>query len=113
MSDEVEQLEKALSGKDENSFIEIALNHTNEQRVKLRADYQEKYGRDLLKDIESKFSGDLKTVMTGVFQSPAEFDADLLYFAMKGLGCDKEVITEVLCFRSCFIRWKKRYKFFS
>ena len=100
MSDEVEQLEKAVSGKDENSFIEIALNHTNEQRVKLRADYQEKYGRDLLKDIESKFSGDLKTVMIGVFQSPAEFDADLLYFAMKGLGCDKEVITEVLCFRS-------------
>ena len=43
MSDEVEQLEKAVSGKDENSFIEIALNHTNEQRVKLRADYQEKY----------------------------------------------------------------------
>ena len=31
--------------------------------------------------------------------TPAEYDADLLYTAMKGIGSDKDVITEVLCFR--------------
>ena len=100
MSEEVEELEKAVSGKDENAFIDITLKHSNEQRVKLREDYQSKYSKDLLKDIESSFKGDFKTVMTGLYQSPAEYDADLLYFAMKGIGCDKEVITEVLCFRT-------------
>ena len=38
--------------------------------------------------------------MTGLYHSPAEYDADLLYMAMKGIGYDKEVITEVLCFRT-------------
>ena len=100
MSDEVEQLEKVVSGKDESGFVDFTLNHSNDQRVKLRQDYQSKYSRDLLKDIDSKFGGDFKTVMTALYQSPVEFDADLLYKAMKGIGCDKEVITEVLCFRT-------------
>ena len=100
MSDEIEQLEKAVSGKDENAFIEFTLNHSNEQRVKLREDYQSKNSQDLLNDIDKNFDGDFKTVMIGLYQTPAEFDADLLYKAMKGIGCDKEVITEVLCFRT-------------
>ena len=60
MSEEVEELEKAVSGKDENAFIDITLKHSNEQRVKLREDYQSKYSKDLLKDIESNFKGDFK-----------------------------------------------------
>ena len=100
MSEEVEELEKAVSAKDENAFIDVTLKHSNEERVKLREEYQSKYSRELLKDIESKFGGDFRTVMIGLYQSPAEFDAELLYKAMKGIGCDKEVITEVLCFRS-------------
>ena len=100
MSDEIEQLEKAVSGKDEQGIITFTLNHSNEQRVKLRADYQAKYSKDLLKDFESKFKGEFKDILIGLYKSPAEYDADLLYNAMKGIGSDKEVITEVLCFRS-------------
>ena len=100
MSDEIEQLEKAVSGKDEEGIITFTLNHSNEQRVKLRADYQAKYNKDLLKDFESNFKSDFKEVLIGLYKSPSEYDADLLYNAMKGIGSDKEVITEVLCFRS-------------
>ena len=100
MSDEIEQLEKAVSGKDEQGIITFTLNHSNEQRVKLRADYQAKYSKDLLKDFESKFKGEFKDILIGLYKSPVEYDADLLYNAMKGIGSDKEVITEVLCFRS-------------
>ena len=100
MSDEIEQLEKAVSGKDEQGIITFTLNHSNEQRVKLRADYQEKYSKDLLTDFESNFKGEFKDILIGLYKSPAEYDADLLYNAMKGIGSDKEVITEVLCFRS-------------
>ena len=99
MSDEVEQLEKAISGKDEEAMITFTLNHSTDQRVKLREDYQTKYNKDLLKDLESNFKKDFKEVLVGLYKSPAEYDADLLYNAMKGLGSDKEVMTEVLCFR--------------
>lgn len=97
---EVEELEKAVTGKDEKSIVEISLKHTNAERVKLREDYQAKYGRDLIKDLDSKFSSDLKNALLGLYKTSAEFDADLLYNAMKGVGSDKDVMTEVVCFRS-------------
>ena len=100
MADELEQLEKIITGKDEESFIAFTLNHSNDELVKLRTDYQAKFSREFLKDLESNFSGDFLNVMKGLYKSPAEYDADLLYEAMKGIGSDKEVITEVLSFRS-------------
>lgn len=100
MSDELEQLENLIKGKDENGIITFILNHSNDELVKLRSDYQAKNSKDLIKELESKFSGDFKNVIVALFKDPVEYDADLLYNAMKGLGSDKNVITEVLCFRS-------------
>lgn len=100
MTDELEQLEKAVMGNDENTLATITLNHSNAERVKLRADYQAKFGRDLLKDFDSKLKKDFKSCMEGLYKDPVEYDADLLYTAMKGIGSDKEVMTEVLCFRT-------------
>ena len=97
---EVEELEKAITSKNDDEITKITLNHTNAQRVKLREDYQAKYSRDLIKDLEDKFSGEFRDCLVGLYKSPAEFDADLLYNAMKGAGSDKEVMTEVVCFRS-------------
>ena len=97
---EVEELEKAITSKNDDEITKITLNHTNAQRVKLREDYQAKYSRDLIKDLEDKFSGEFRDCLVGLYKSPAEFDADLLYYAMKGAGSDKEVMTEVVCFRS-------------
>jgi annexin A7/11 len=100
MSDELEQFEKAVMANDESTLVNITVSHSNEERVKLRADYKAKFGRDLLKDFESKLKSDFKECMLGLYKPPAEYDADLLYFAMKGIGSDKEVITEVLSFRT-------------
>jgi hypothetical protein len=99
MSDTLDKLEAAVTGKDENALIDIAINNTNAQRVKLRDDYKAKFGRDLLDDFKKNFKSDFLDTVTGVFKTPAEYDADLLYTAMKGIGSDKNVITEVLCFR--------------
>jgi len=100
MSDEVDKLEAAVTGKDENYFIELTSNKTNAERVKLRDDYKAKFGRDLLEDFEKNFKSDFLETLIGVFKSPEEYDADLLYKAMKGIGSDKDIITEVLCFRN-------------
>jgi len=100
MSDELDKLEAAVTGKDENYFIELTSNKTNAERVKLRDDYKAKFGRDLLEDFEKNFKSEFLETLIGIFKSPEEYDADLLYKAMKGIGSDKDIITEVLCFRN-------------
>ena len=100
MSDELDKLEAAVTGKDENFFIELSLNKTNSERVKLSDDYKAKFGRDLLEDFGKNFKSDFLETLIGIFKTPAEYDADLLYNAMKGIGSDKDIITEVLCFRN-------------
>ena len=100
MSDELDKLEAAVTGKDENFFIELSLNKTNSERVKLRDDYKAKFGRDLLEDFGKNFKSDFLETLIGIFKTPAEYDADLLYNAMKGIGSNKDIITEVLCFRN-------------
>ena len=100
MSDELEQFEKALMSKDEKTLVSLTTKHTNEERVKLRADYQAKFGRDLLKDFDSKLGSDFKNCMVGLYKPADEYNADLLYYAMKGIGSNKEVISEVLSFGS-------------
>ncbi len=100
MSDELEQLEKILNDKDEDALITFTLNHSKDQRVKIRADYQTKFNKDLLEDFKSNFKSDFLNVLTALYKDSVEYDADLLYLAMKGIGSNKEVITEVLCFRT-------------
>lgn len=52
MSDTIDKLEAAVTAKDENALIDITINHTNAERVKMRDDYKAKFGRDLLEDFE-------------------------------------------------------------
>ena len=100
MSDKLDELEQAIKDKKEDTITSFTLNHSNAQLVKIRGDYQTKFGRDLLKDFESNFKSDFLNVITSLYKEPVEYDADLLYLAMKGIGSDKSVITEVLCFRT-------------
>ena len=55
MSDTIDKLEAAITAKDENALIDITINHTNAERVKMRDDYKAKFGRDLLEDFEKNF----------------------------------------------------------
>ena len=100
MSEALDELEKAINEKNEQALIDITSKNTTSERVKLREDYKAKFGRDLLEDFEKNFKSDFLETIIGVFKSPAEYDADLLYKAMKGIGSDKDIITEVLCFRN-------------
>ena len=100
MSDEVEQIGTALKSKDESTMVQITLKYSNTERLKLRENYKIKFNKDLLVDIEKYMKNDLKTALLALYQDPVEYDSFLLYKAMKGLGSDKDVISEVLCFRS-------------
>ena len=100
MSDEVSQLEEDLKNKDKSNLTTFTLSHSNAERVKLREEYQKKTGRDLLQDIEKNTSSDFRNVLLAVYKDPVEYDADSLYTAMKGIGSDKDAITEIICFRT-------------
>ena len=100
MVDELNKLEIALKSKNEIEITSIALNHPNSERVKLREEYKKKFGKDLLQDIEEYTSSDYQTTLLALYKEPVEYDADLLYNAMKGIGSDKEILTEIVCFRS-------------
>jgi len=100
MSETLDQLESAVKDKNEEIIISITQNYTNEERVKLREDYKVKFGRDLLEDFSNNFKDEFLKTIIGVFQSPIEYDVDLLHKSLDKFISDKDIITEVICFRS-------------
>ena len=101
MSDDLTQLEAALTSKKGEDVTTITLKYpTNAKRVKLREEYQKKFGRDLIQDIDKNMGSDLKNTLMAMYKDPVEYDTDLLYFAMKGVGTNEQTMTDVLCFRS-------------
>lgn len=98
--EELTKLETALKSKDENTITEISISHSNAERVKLREDYKSKFNRELLEDIQKNMKGDLCTLLISIYRDPVEYDAELLYRAMKGIGTDDDILIEVICFRS-------------
>jgi annexin A7/11 len=100
MSEILDQLEAVINDKNEEFLITLVQEHTNEELLKLREDYKAKFGRDLLEDFSKSFSNEFLITITGVFQTPIEYDTDLLYKALDKFASDKDIITEVICFRS-------------
>ncbi|KAH9492459.1 Annexin A13 [Bulinus truncatus] len=62
--------------------------------------YNELYKKDLVEDLDSELSGDLKETVLGLMMPLVEFDAYILNKAMKGLGTDESVLTTVICSKS-------------
>ena len=56
--------------------------------------------KDLISELNSELSGGLKKLCAGLCMSPADFDAMNLNKAIKGLGTDEQVLTEIICTRS-------------
>lgn len=50
--------------------------------------------------MKSELSGGLKKLSVGLCMSPCDFDAMNLNKAIKGLGTDEQVLTEIICTRS-------------
>mmetsp|Transcript_5263 Transcript_5263/g.6031 ORF Transcript_5263/g.6031 Transcript_5263/m.6031 type:complete len:327 (-) Transcript_5263:115-1095(-) len=56
--------------------------------------------RDMVKDIKGDTSGKYEDVLVGCVTPLAALDAKYLHKAIKGLGTDENVLTEILCTRS-------------
>ena len=94
-----EELKQGLKIKGD-ILINFILSKTNKERQQIRVAYKVCCGTDLLEDIDKNLSDNFQRTVRALFQRPAEYDAESLYYGMKGLGTDEDVLIEILCTRS-------------
>ncbi|XP_054906694.1 annexin A1a [Poeciliopsis prolifica] len=107
-------LEKAIKtkGVDEHTIIDILVRRSNDQRQKIKEVYQQAYGKPLETDLKKALKGELEEVVLALLKTPAQYDAQQLKLAMKGLGTDEDTLIEILASRTNrqVLDMKKAYK---
>ena len=98
LESECEALKNSLKEKGDK-LINFILTKTNKERQVIREGYKACWGRDLLDDIKNNLHHNFKRTVRALFQRPAEYDAETLYYAMKGIGTDEDTLIEILCTR--------------
>jgi len=101
-SKEAENLKIAMqgTGTNDNLLIDVLTSCDRSQRQRIAEAYQQKYNKDLLKDLKSEISGDYQDVVEKLLESAAQYDAWLLHETMDGLGTDDDALIEILSFRN-------------
>ena len=94
-----ETLRQGLKTKGD-TLINFILSKTNKERQQIREIYKACWGTDLLADIDKNLSHNFKKTVRALFQRPAEFDAENLYYGMKGLGTNEDILIEIICTRT-------------
>ena len=99
MEKDCDTLKNALKTKGD-VLVDFILSKKLEDRLKLRENYKACWGKDLLEDINRHLHGNFKKAVKGMFMRKAEFDAECLHHAMKGMGTEDDCLIEILCTRS-------------
>uniref|UniRef100_A0A667X1T6 Annexin n=1 Tax=Myripristis murdjan TaxID=586833 RepID=A0A667X1T6_9TELE len=95
-------LDKAIKvkGVDENTIIDILVKRSNEQRQQIKEAYQQASGKPLESALKAALKGELEDVVLALLKTPAQYDAQQLKLAMKGLGTDEDTLIEILASRT-------------
>ncbi|KAM6965201.1 annexin A1a [Aplochiton taeniatus] len=95
-------LDKAIKAKgvDENTIIEVLVKRSNAQRQQIKEAYQKASGKPLDSALKAALSGELEEVVLALLKTPAQYDAQQLKAAMKGLGTDEDILIEILASRT-------------
>ncbi|KAF6384972.1 hypothetical protein mRhiFer1_008830 [Rhinolophus ferrumequinum] len=101
-SSDVAALHKAImvKGVDETTIIDILTKRNNAQRQQIKAAYLQEKGKPLDEILRKALTGHLEEVALALLKTPAQFDADELCAAMKGLGTDEDTLNEILASRT-------------
>ena len=87
-------------GTNESELIGILCRRTNEQRQQIKLSFKQCFGRDLIKDLKSELSGNFERVILAVMMPSADYDAECIRRAIKGLGTNDDALIEILCSRT-------------
>jgi hypothetical protein len=115
---DADALYKAGEGKwgtDEETFTRIFCLRSSPHLAAVNKLYVDKYSKDLLKIVESEFSGDIKILLKTILHShinPADYFASRIYKACKGWGTnDKVLIRSLITTDEAFmVEIKKTYE---
>ncbi|XP_077200900.1 annexin A1 [Paroedura picta] len=101
-SADAEALEKAMTvkGVDEATIIDILTKRTNAQRQQIKEAYLKLKGKPLEESLKKALKSQLEDVVLALLKTPAQFDAEELRAAMKGLGTDEDTLIEILTTRN-------------
>ena len=93
------------------NIIQIVAHRSNSFRQKILQAHFAKFNKNLSELIESELSGNFRDTLVALFSLPTDYDAFLLYKAMKGIGTNEDTLIEVLASRSNeeIKQIKKRY----
>ncbi|XP_015268258.1 PREDICTED: annexin A1 [Gekko japonicus] len=95
-------LDKAITAKgvDEKTIIDICTQRTNAQRQQIKEAYQQLKGKPLEESLKKALKSNLEDVIVALLKKPAQFDAEELRAAMKGLGTDEDTLIEIMVTRN-------------
>jgi hypothetical protein len=101
-SENAAKLRKAMKGwgTNEKALIEVIGPATTAELIAIKDAYKADLERDLIADIKDETSGNFERVLVSLFSSKASLDAYYAKKAMKGLGTNEKLLSEVLCLRS-------------
>lgn len=109
---EVDKIKNYLQEENnKTNLVEYICKQSNSELQKLKDLYLSSYGTELTKEIENFLSGDIKSLILGLMQTPVEFDAEKIYSSMKGLGTDEETLSEMIATRTSrqLLKIKEKY----
>ncbi|XP_056121462.1 annexin A1-like [Rhinichthys klamathensis goyatoka] len=96
------KLKKAIEtkGVDEATIVEVLAKRSNAQRQQIKAAYQQNTGKPLVDALKKALKSDFEEVVLALLMTPPEYDAFEMKRAMKGLGTNEAVLSEILGTRS-------------
>jgi len=99
--DKAKALRKAMEGwgTDEAGLINVIANLAPKEIRLVTEAYAKVIKRNLVEDIKSETGGHFEDALLAMLTPVIEYDATLLYKAMKGLGTNEQIVIEVICTR--------------
>jgi len=95
-------LRKAMKGfgTNEKAINAVLCDKSKAEIQAIRAAFTNKVGRNLIKDLKSETGGNYENLLVALTLGPAEYDATLIRKAVKGMGTNEGMLSEVLATRS-------------
>jgi len=87
-------------GTNEKAINAVLIDKSKAEIQAIRASFTNNIGRDLIKDIKSETNGNYENILLALIYEPAEYDAMLIRKAVKGMGTNEGLLSEVLATRS-------------
>ena len=97
---------------DDDKLIKLVTSRTNEERLKIKDEYNSTFNSDLINDLKKAYSFHFEDVLVGLFFSPVDYDCYHIRKAVKGIGTNENTLIEILSTRDKehIEKMKLRYK---